>query len=359
MEVRETQNAEPVTDSPVITVLITTYNYGRFIEQTIDSVLSQDFPLDQVQIVVVDDGSTDDTAERLKKYGSRIEYYRKPNGGQASALNFGISKARGEILALLDADDLFLPGKLARIAEAFERNPALGMVYHRLQEWHMESGERREWSDFFPVSGDAREDSESFVHYVPQPTSCIAFRRSALKDLLPIPEEIRMLADCYVVALIPFRAPILAIAESLTVYRIHGRNSYSTSEAQVPTEASAKRLRMWEIVIGAMRKWLEEHGYSRKQAAVRSLLDRWTLLLQREEFAIRAPGRLQFFRYLLQCYRYQLHRMTWKLRVINYCNALGSLVVGYKNFHRLDEHRENLTRRMRTLLRRATPAQRP
>src|SRR5258708_3106417 len=143
METPQTQKAERVIPGPPITVLITTYNYGGFIEETIDSVLGQEFPPDQVQIVVVDDGSTDDTAERLKKYGSRIEYFRKANGGQASALNLGIAKARGEILALLDADDLFLAGKLERGREEFERNPELGMVYHRMQEWHMDSRERR------------------------------------------------------------------------------------------------------------------------------------------------------------------------------------------------------------------------
>src|SRR5271170_5646108 len=100
--------------TPVITVLIIAYNYGRFVEEAIDSVLAQDFPLDNVEIIVVDDGSTDDTAERVGKYGSKIQYFHKSNGGQASALNLGFAKARGEIVVLLDADDLFLPGKLAR-----------------------------------------------------------------------------------------------------------------------------------------------------------------------------------------------------------------------------------------------------
>src|SRR5258708_21010392 len=143
METPQAQKVEGVDSPPVITVLITTYNCGRFIEGTIDRVVAEEFPAERVQILVVDDGSTDDTAERLKRYGSRVEYFRKANGGQASALNVGIAKARGEILALLDADDLFLAGKLERGREEFERNPELGMVYHRMQEWHMDSRERR------------------------------------------------------------------------------------------------------------------------------------------------------------------------------------------------------------------------
>jgi glycosyltransferase involved in cell wall biosynthesis len=332
--------------APVITVLITTHNYGQFIEQAIDSVLSQDFPLDQVEVLVVDDGSTDDTAERVKKYGSRIEYFVKPNGGQASALNFGFARARGEIVALLDADDLFAPSKLAHVAQAFQEHPGVGMVYHQLQEWHMNTDERRSW-EFVEVSGDVHKEPEKFMLFVPQPTSAISFRRTSVSKLLPVPEEIRMLADCYLVALIPFLAPVLAIPKFLTVYRIHGKNSYSSEKSQVPIETSKYRLQMWQIVISVMRKWLADHGYTRKQLPVRSLLDRWTILLEREEFAVTPPGRTRFFLHLLRSHRYQLPLMSWRLVLINYSNALGSLVVGYETFHVLDESREHLTRWVR------------
>ena len=93
---------------PLFTVLIDSFNYGHFIEEAVDSVLAQDFPADQIEIIVVDDGSTDNTAERLKKYQDRIRYFYKTNGGQASAFNLGLSHAQGEFVALLDADDYFL-----------------------------------------------------------------------------------------------------------------------------------------------------------------------------------------------------------------------------------------------------------
>ena len=88
-----------------VSVIIDTYNYGSFIEESIDSVLSQEFPRDRMEVLVVDDGSTDDTAERVKKYGSQVEYLYKPNGGQAAAFNWGLNRARGEIVFFLDADD--------------------------------------------------------------------------------------------------------------------------------------------------------------------------------------------------------------------------------------------------------------
>ena len=113
-------------NAPFVTVLIDTYNYGLYVEQAIESVLVQEFPAEQREIVVVDDGSTDDTAERLKKYGDAIRHLQKPNGGQASAFNFGFAAARGEIIATLDADDVWLPDKLRRICETFAQNPDAG-----------------------------------------------------------------------------------------------------------------------------------------------------------------------------------------------------------------------------------------
>jgi glycosyltransferase involved in cell wall biosynthesis len=328
--------------APLITVVITTYNYGRYVEQAIDSVVSQDFPQEQVQIVVVDDGSTDDTAERVKKYGARVEYFRQANEGQASALNLGISKARGEILALLDADDLFLPGKLARVAEAFERNPAVGMVYHPMQEWHMQSGERRD-SKHPLVSGDVHKELDRFFFYIPHPTSCVAFRRKCLHPLLPIPEEIRMLADGYLVTLFPFVSPILALPEVLVVYRIHGANQYFADEHRMSAEDREKRLGQRQIQYGAMCKWLAEHGYTEEQPAVRSFLDRWTLWRQSDEFLLKAPGRLRFFSHLLLYNRSYGPHLSRKLRIINRVNAIGALVVGYKRFHLLERWRLALT----------------
>src|ERR1700730_4905703 len=117
--------------APFVTILIDTYNYGHYVEEAVESVIAQEFPREQREILVVDDGSTDDTAERLKKYGDSIRYLRKPNGGQASAFNFGFAAARGEIFALLDADDLWLADKLRRVCETFEKNPEAGMVFYR------------------------------------------------------------------------------------------------------------------------------------------------------------------------------------------------------------------------------------
>src|SRR5882724_622242 len=116
--------------TPFVSVLIDTYNHERFIEEAIQSVLSQDFPTSQREILVVDDGSTDRTPEILAKFASQIRVLHKPNGGQASAFNHGIPECRGELIAFLDADDWWAPDKLTRITNAMAAEPEVGFIGH-------------------------------------------------------------------------------------------------------------------------------------------------------------------------------------------------------------------------------------
>jgi glycosyltransferase involved in cell wall biosynthesis len=344
---------KPLTTS-FITVLITTYNYGRFIEQAIDSVLSQTHPPDKIQLLLVDDGSTDDTSARISKYGSRLEYFQKANGGQASALNFGFAHARGEIVCLLDADDTFVPEKLARVAEAFERDPSLGLVYHRAKEWNVETGQYT-GDDFIPVSGDVHKEPGRFAFYTPQVTTCVCFRRSVVTDLLPIPDRIRMNADCFLVALIPFLAPVLALPEFLSIYRIHGKNSFYLGDRLIPGEERQRRLLVWQTVIDEMRAWLAAHNYSEDFPPARALMNQWNALIDREAIAVTPPGRFPYFRHLLRSYRYRLPLMNWRLRLINYLDAFAALIVGYHRFPLWRKWRESQLLRLRSLRRKPSP----
>src|SRR6185436_15484092 len=120
------------TRAPFASVLIATYNYGGFIEEALDSVLGQTFPRTDTEIIVVDDGSTDDTRERVQRYGDAIRYIHQENGGQASAFNLGLRHARGEFVAFLDADDRWHPDKLATVAAGFAETPEVDTVLHYL-----------------------------------------------------------------------------------------------------------------------------------------------------------------------------------------------------------------------------------
>lgn len=110
-----------------VSVVIPTYNYARFLGEAIDSALAQTRPA--LEVIVVDDGSTDATSEVLAAYGDRIRVLRQQNQGVAAARNAGIAAARGEYLAFLDSDDAWYPQKLERQMPRFERDPSLGLVH--------------------------------------------------------------------------------------------------------------------------------------------------------------------------------------------------------------------------------------
>jgi glycosyltransferase involved in cell wall biosynthesis len=312
----------------VISVLITTYNYGSFVEDALDSVLSQNFQMEDVEIVVVDDGSTDDTAERVRKYGARVRYHYKSNGGQASALNLGFAKSSGEIVCLLDADDYFRPDKLSHVADAFAREPTLGMVYHRLQQWDMNTGLRTDFP-FVNVSGDLRYLPDQFSQFVPQPTSGICLRRSALHSLLPIPEGVVMLADHYLVALLPLLHPLRAVPKTLGVYRHHGSNSYWTSDEQACAPISGGKLRMWVTVYGAIGKWLSEHRCSYVQPNPRTLFDRW-FGFEQDLFRESSPSRLRSFLFLARQNSIRRPTQSWRRTLYNYLASFAALAFGYR-----------------------------
>jgi glycosyltransferase involved in cell wall biosynthesis len=323
---------------PIVTVLIDTYNHGRYIEEAIESVLGQDFAEDQVEVLVVDDGSDDDTADRVKRYGARVQYFYKVNGGQASVFNFGLAKARGEFVAFLDGDDYWLPGKLRRVAEEFKKNPEVGMVYHRAREFDMRCGQQEDGS-FVAISGVVPASRKTLLSYILYPTSALAFRRSCLDALLPIPEGLTIQADAHLSALVIFLAPVVAIDEALAVYRIHGNNLFHRPGCEGAVEGTQRRIATRGVLIEGIKRWLEAKGHDVEDPNIQAFVMQWSLAQEEDVFTIRAPGRVEFFRHLWRsCYCFAPRR-TWRHVVVSYANALGALVLGYKYFDLLDEWR--------------------
>jgi glycosyltransferase involved in cell wall biosynthesis len=113
---------------PLVTVITPSYNQGRFIEETILSVLNQDYP--NIEYIIMDGGSTDQTLEILWKYKDRITWYSEKDKGQSDAINKGLRLAKGEILAYLNSDDTYLPGAITRaVLYLTSENPDLPLVY--------------------------------------------------------------------------------------------------------------------------------------------------------------------------------------------------------------------------------------
>jgi glycosyltransferase involved in cell wall biosynthesis len=327
----------------IVTVLIDTYNYGHFIGEAIESVFAQEFPSQNLEILVVDDGSTDDTKERVTRYGDRICYLYKPNGGQASAFNLGIERARGEYVALLDADDYWLPAKLRRVMEAFNKNPGAGLVYHRFREYLSDTGEWRE-GGLNDISGDVAKDRTKILQYTATQTSGLTFRTSVVREFLPLNEAMTIQSDGLLAALAIFLAPVVAIPEALAVYRIHEQNLYYQSAKGVDVQRQKRRLNTLQVLLDEMDLWLTRRGFDLREPAILAFRRRWRQLYETEKFLIEPPGRLRFFSFLVRSMRNMNPCLNWRIQAVNGLNAIGSLFVGYKNYPKLDDWRFRLKR---------------
>jgi hypothetical protein len=207
-------------------VVINNYNYGRFLRDAIESALAQTYQ--PLEVIVVDDGSTDESRDIIASYGDRIIPVLKPNAGQASTFNIGFEKSKGEVILFLDADDVLLPKAIERAMKSFR--PGVVKVHWQLRETRedLRKTPRRVPPEPLLV-GDAREItfSEGAAVGLSPPTSGNAWARSFLERVMPIPEEdFRLGADGYLYGLAPAFGIIARLSQPLSLYRIHGDNSY-------------------------------------------------------------------------------------------------------------------------------------
>jgi hypothetical protein len=187
----------------LVSIVIDNFDYGRFIGDAIDSALAQTHP--EVEVVVVDDGSTDDSRAVVARYGDRVRAVLKDNGGQASAVNAGFAASRGDLVAFLDADDTLDPGTLAAAATEYERAPFAKLHWH-LREVEADGGDRGRLDPPAPLDeGDLLERllDQGPGAYVTPPMSGNVYARAALERLMPVPETIRMCADGFLYEVAP------------------------------------------------------------------------------------------------------------------------------------------------------------
>lgn len=219
-----------------VSIIITNYNYGRYLREAIDSALGQDYH--PIEVIIVDDGSQDDSRRVITSYGERIKAVLKENGGQASAFNAGFAASRGEVVIFLDADDVLLPHIAGRVAAVFQADPEIAKVQYRLAVIDAAGKPtgmvKPSWSRQMP-NGDLRAQTLAFPDDILwQPTSGNAFAARVLRQILPAPEDAyRVCADYYLSNLPPLFGRILSLDEVGGYYRVHGANNHHRDDFNI------------------------------------------------------------------------------------------------------------------------------
>jgi glycosyltransferase involved in cell wall biosynthesis len=226
---------------PVVSIIIMNYNYARFLPVAIESCLSQTYP--KVEIIVVDDGSTDDSQAIISSFGDKIIHVFKSNGGQASALNAGFEASDGDIICLLDADDVFLPEKVEYVVNQFSTLPECSWVFTESAPIETNEIQLDTIDSLFSLilansPPDQLEDVDfrnsvcngKIPNFTPS-TSNLSFSRALLSLMMPLPEVKGIsgvaISDLYIKTLAVALGVGRVSKKNLGIYRFH--NNYYTN----------------------------------------------------------------------------------------------------------------------------------
>jgi hypothetical protein len=260
-----------MAQDPWVSIIINNYNYGSFLRAAIESALAQTYK--PTEVIVVDDGSTDNSRQVIGEYGNRIVSVLKDNAGQASAVNAGFTRSHGDLVFFLDADDLLLPEAAEQMAQIFQRNPNIARIQYRLAV--IDGSGARTGAvvppTYLPMpSGDLRRHAAQLNNYAAwwPPTSGNAFSSLTLRQILPMPEgAFRLCADYYLLRANALCGPIVSVDEVHGYYRFHGSNHFH--DVTINLEQTRRRVALTRDAHVYVRRFAESRGvdgYTREVA---------------------------------------------------------------------------------------------
>ena len=234
----------PLPQRPLVSILMSNFNYARYLDEAIGSALNQTYR--NIELIICDDGSTDNSVsiiERYERRDSRLHLIRKANGGQASGFNVAFAACQGELVALLDSDDCFLPHKIEKIVANFQAHPDAGFGLHRVIRMTADRRRQGVWPMSAPLAfgwyGTSLLQDGGIMPYMP-PTSGLSFHRDVADLMFPLSCEPILIGcpDQLITRLAPLLTKVTRVDEALSEYRLHGGNQYGPARASA---ASFKR----------------------------------------------------------------------------------------------------------------------
>ena len=207
-----------------ITVIIANYNYGRFVGQAIDSALGLDW--DDVEVIVVDDGSTDDSREVIARFADRVTIIHQENSTQRVARNCGYAVSTGDVIIHLDSDDVLFPSLPRELARVWR--PGISKVQFQMLRIDEEGDSLGSvFPDFTeePTPEQVRTWAEETSAYPTPPGSGNAYSRSLLDQIFPLDDSCGAATDSACLAVAPFLGDVITVVKPLVGYRVHGANT--------------------------------------------------------------------------------------------------------------------------------------
>ena len=245
------ERREQAAGGPRVSVVVAAYNYADYLGAAIESALGQDVPDGELEVIVVDDGSTDATPEVVASFGDRIRAIRQDNQGLVGATHTGIAAARGEFITFLDADDEWPRDRTRKLVDAMDRHPQAGVVYGDMEI--IDADGRRLHRSFRELTGLEPLTGRVYGRLLAaNAVSAGAMMvRAALKDTFHPPvADAPLQQDWWIVCRVAEVADVVAIPDVVNRYRHHGSNMNLGAD-----DAQRRRLLAGEL---PFRRWLLE-----------------------------------------------------------------------------------------------------
>jgi glycosyltransferase involved in cell wall biosynthesis/O-antigen/teichoic acid export membrane protein len=252
-----------------VSIIINNYNYSQYVGTAIKSALAQSHPA--IEIIVVDDGSSDNSRAAIEEFGTSVKPIFKTNGGQASAFNTGFAASRGDVVIFLDADDVLLPHAAAHAAEHFSKHPHTAKLMMQMEVISGDgsrTGIIKPFDHLTPPTGDlacavVRHPGDAMW----LPTSGNAFSARHLRAVLPMPEApFRTCADFYVCHTVLLYGHAAFLPEVCALYRVHGKNNFDVNAFNM--RHLQQSIAVWQSVYVQLDQHAQKLNLSYRPAAI-------------------------------------------------------------------------------------------